>query len=675
MLCPLLPSNLMMRTRLASFHPSTQVSLAFMEHMKLQFGEHSYESAKIHDIAGKFSRGEVSKKETFSIILDTIRNHDDLRHDLMSILNHEEARWGPGDFDLPQQTVPQFLQPAHQPQMRLPSLSALWDSNRRDYTPLAPMTYSGNSARASFEYTGGEDGVGAKCCEDSQLYADSAMPSHFDSVSSNDLFTSQPGTLGPKFQSNSSPSPNFANGFAADPADVDLGGTWKPQQSQYLTTWSEVDYGNEWSADRQHMFENEQSTEITQSPRTLSAMRSPVDIHGNQFWDTPLPPFRQQEQFDAQLLPALRISSDVSPTSSSAAMSAEMPPPASLPGRGMSSLDGKLEETPATPKENHSLEDVRGHKIASKRRKKTIKVESTMDPRRSKGSGDFVHGLCGKRFATRSKVKKHHWGNRNDDLDTKTGCWAKHNKPDVNWDDHPSCRIELKPRVVKESRNLPKPSRIEIRRESAEHKAPVVPAMVPTYPTTPFESSMQQNHAREQVDMSDPSRPSGQYADTSYLPYHTHRLPTRSSFESLLSAVNLASQIEAPVPQGRNDSLVHQLDAQAAAAERGSQYLPAWAFSTVQSDDDLGFGGPLPPPASRYVSDRAVPDHARAASKGLPHPSHVSRYGHSQVAASPTTLQHHARDDTASADVMNEVPSDDPGLYPWERRSSMQWSG
>ncbi|KAH7068730.1 hypothetical protein FB567DRAFT_158057 [Paraphoma chrysanthemicola] len=652
-----------------------QVSLAFLENMKLRFGEHSYESAKIHDITRKFGRGEISKKETFSIISDTIRNHDDLRHDLLAILNHEEARWAPGDFDLPQEPVPQFLQPAHQPQMRLPSLSTLWDSSRRDYTPLAPMTYSSNSAHASFEYTGGEDGVGTLCGEDTQLYADSAMPSHFDSVSSNELFTRQPGALGPKFLSNSSSTPNFAHGFAADQANVDLGGTWKPQQSQFFTTWSVVDYGDEWSADRQHTFdENERSAEIAQSPRTLSAMRSPVDVQGNQ-WDTPLPPFRRQEQFDTHVLPSLRISLDLSPTSTSAAISAEMPPPASLPGRDMSSLDGKPEETPATPKENHSLEDARGPKIASKRRKKSIKAESTMDPTRNEGSGDFVHGLCGKRFATRSKVKKHHWGNRNDDLDTKTGCWAKHNKPDANWDDHPSCRIELKPRMVKEPRALPKPSRIEDRPESTEHKAPVVPAMVPTYRTTPFASSMQQNHACEQAQMSDPSRPSGQYAETSYLPYHTHRLPSRSSFESLLSAVNLASQIEAPVPQGRNDSLVHQLDAQAAATERGSQYLPAWAVSTVQSDDDPGFGGPLPLPASRYVSDRAIPDHARASLKSLPHPSHMSGYGCSPMAASPTTLQQHTRDDTASADIMNEVPSDDPDLYPWERRSSVQWSG
>lgn len=47
--------------------------------------------------------------------------------------------------------------------------------------------------------------------------------------------------------------------------------------------------------------------------------------------------------------------------------------------------------------------------------------------------GQFVHGLCGKSFNTRHAVKKHHWGSRMDDRETTTGCWAKHKKPDVSW--------------------------------------------------------------------------------------------------------------------------------------------------------------------------------------------------------------------------------------------------
>lgn len=52
----------------------------------------------------------------------------------MDIFVHPEARWAPGDFDLPTEqqtqphleTFPQLLQSTHQPQLRLPSISSNW---------------------------------------------------------------------------------------------------------------------------------------------------------------------------------------------------------------------------------------------------------------------------------------------------------------------------------------------------------------------------------------------------------------------------------------------------------------------------------------------------------------------------------------------------------------------
>jgi hypothetical protein len=53
--------------------------------------------------------------------------------------------------------------------------------------------------------------------------------------------------------------------------------------------------------------------------------------------------------------------------------------------------------------------------------------------RTSKAEGGFIHAICGKGFHSRSAVKKHHWGPKTGDLATTRGCWAKNKKPAVTW--------------------------------------------------------------------------------------------------------------------------------------------------------------------------------------------------------------------------------------------------
>jgi hypothetical protein len=63
------------------------------------------------------------------------------------------------------------------------------------------------------------------------------------------------------------------------------------------------------------------------------------------------------------------------------------------------------------------------------------------------------------------------------------------------------------------------------------------------------------------------------------LPYNTSQLQMRGarrSFDTLLTAVNVASSIESPTPQGRNDSVVSHLDAQVASTELQPQPSPYW---------------------------------------------------------------------------------------------------
>jgi hypothetical protein len=112
-----------------------QVVYKFLDNIKLRFGEQSTEVITILNILGTFRAGEISKKDTLVAIRLTLGDQADLKQDLLNILFHRQAGWAVGDFDfglrqpLDQASPspsPQFLQPAHQSQMRLPPISPLW---------------------------------------------------------------------------------------------------------------------------------------------------------------------------------------------------------------------------------------------------------------------------------------------------------------------------------------------------------------------------------------------------------------------------------------------------------------------------------------------------------------------------------------------------------------------
>jgi hypothetical protein len=188
------------------------------------------------------------------------------------------------------------------------------------------------------------------------------------------------------------------------------------------------------------------------------------------------------------------------------------------------------------------------------------KIKLKGEQTRSEVRGPYIHSLCGKGFASRSKVKKHHWGAKLDDLETTTGCWAKNNKPNVSWNEDSSCKEgTIVPRIVKKTTHP-----MSGQKES-EQKAPVAPTMIPMLHDLP----------QTVVDALTPDKKT-QYIPQDINSYHTHRLPTRSRFDSLLTAVNVASRIDAPRPQGCNDSLIPHLDAQAVAAESNRQYVTSW---------------------------------------------------------------------------------------------------
>ncbi|KAH6865597.1 hypothetical protein BKA58DRAFT_224484 [Alternaria rosae] len=437
-----------------------QVVYIFLNNIKLRFGEHSTEVISILNILGTFRAGEMSKKDTLVAIRHTLGDHADLKQDLLNILFHREADWGVGDFDfgfrqpLEQPSPsPQFLQPAHQPQMRLPPISPLWHEVGHAY-------YS--------------------------------QP--WSSV-----------TNGPMLDHVQSPTGNHSNSPAIS-YQTQLSPTLSPRKGPTTTA----------------------------SPSVLGV---PVAVPIGQPIDDMLPPSKKRRCHQSSTTQA---KGKEEPREEDAKIARHMSPSTETTDRL---------SVPPQPE-------------------KKIKEANTSSQGRG---GPYIHGLCGKGFSGRSKVKKHHWGKKLDDLETTSGCWAKNNKPNVSWNEHPSCRDGVAQQKL--SSAVPKP-------RTVTQKAPLVPPMVPT--------SEDRNHFF--ADTSRPCRESEQPIEDMGA-YHSHRLPTRSSFDDLLTAVNVACEIDAPQPQGRIDSVVSHLDAQAAAAEYNRQYITNWqAASDDRRGESLPYG-------------------------------------------------------------------------------------
>lgn len=106
--------------------------------------------------------------------------------------------------------------------------------------------------------------------------------------------------------------------------------------------------------------------------------------------------------------------------------------------------------------------------------------------------------------------------------------------------------------------------------------------------------------------------------------FHSHFMPPTSPFETLLTAVNVASNIEAPVAQGRHQSIVNQLDAQALATERSEHDFPAWAVPPCQHREEGENQQHFQPAPFQYGHDFDISPVHTSMWMGAPHP-HVGR--------------------------------------------------
>jgi hypothetical protein len=250
----------------------------------------------------------------------------------------------------------------------------------------------------------------------------------------------------------------------------------------------------------------------------------------------------------------------------------DMPPPSRKRRRINSSAPFKTEEITRDDSAEASARASPPAKVPSKRTaQRQAKKKAEEDQAQSAVGEPYIHSICGKGFASKSKVKKHHWGYKMDNLETTSGCWAKHNKPDVDWNEHVSCREGAPPPCA-----VKKPTESRSRKKALTQNAPVVPTMIPSLEDLP-----------QAVYDAVNQRKADQHNFQDVGSFHSHRLPTGGGdFNSLLTAVNVASYIDAPRPQGRNDSVVDHLHAQAAAAEETRQHVTSWIDASHSHEDE-----------------------------------------------------------------------------------------
>ncbi|KAF2830490.1 hypothetical protein CC86DRAFT_315813 [Ophiobolus disseminans] len=535
----------------------TQASLGVAEICQIRFGEHSHETTAIYETLGRFGRGEIAKKDAMSIVAATLGTHYDLKCELTDILKHKDSQWGPGDFDLsllnmPElpnpQTAPPFLQPNHQPEMRLPSMSTLWESHHDPTSPVSQADFNDSSIHGTLEESNSQNHPLAPIEHAHQQGSSPNVPSS-PAVSAPTRSTAPVELICPAVEHTAIQSLH-----PHDNRDEPMGGEDSTAQQQLsVESWERTQYNQNWAHHGvEHSFEHEQSSiSAPYSPAVSYEARHPHNLNQGQLSPSCSP--------EPSVLGASFAIPIGQPT-------VDMPPPPRKRNR-KSSL--------AKVKAVKQQDDFEGEPVSRdiQHEEAGAGLKASRNP--PDESGQYIHSLCGKGFVTRSKVKKHHWGGKINNLETSTGCWAKHKKPNVDWDDHPSCK--------EGPHSSTKAKKIKRQSMAPEDRAPAVPAMATRGVDSPPRVTDLEN-VPEPVEeaLNSPSRVS-RYAPGDHLPYHSHQFP-RSPFENLLTAVNLASNIEAPVPQGRNDSVVSQLDAQALAAERAGQYLPTWSYSSYQCD-------------------------------------------------------------------------------------------
>jgi len=452
---------------------------------------------------------------------------------------HPAARWGSDDFDLPVQPsmqaslnpAPQYLQPTHEPQMRLPSFSSWFSGTQNDQFASLPTFdgYNGSGRVQSFVSSPALPIPPPFQMSNSttHLWPDSDIDAVYTGLHDHD--------------------------YVAPPAQTAFRNPW--ENSTYADDWT--NNGFEFAADNTNFDGQSQA----QQPPTLPVHeRHQVSLLQPHHVRTYTMPALPQQETPQTLNASQHMASPTDHDPFHTVQLEKQPEGLHAPPTPSS------QSPPSTSRTEDEVETAEAEEA------------STVDRGQSLGL-PYVHNLCGKAFSTLSGVRKHHWGKKARDLNTTTGCWAKHNKPNAAWDDHPSCGDGRSKSVV--TKIVPHTTARRKTKVSLSQSTTPSVIDVPQFEPLPGFPTLEDlpHTVAQAVNAGLATESSTQEPD---LIHQTPLIASRRSFDTLLTAVNMVSQIDAPKPKGRADSIALNLDAQVAATEQHHPFVPYMTSASSQ---------------------------------------------------------------------------------------------
>ncbi|KAH7135893.1 hypothetical protein B0J11DRAFT_611750 [Dendryphion nanum] len=531
------------------------LALRFLDNVKAHFGEQSKTSTIIHGILGEFKRGKETKRNAYLVIRDQLEGVHQLQTDLDALLCHKDACYDVRDF-LPEEssyTVPSpkddtnvqppqavqlpFLEPQHHPQLPVAPQPSLFSDDRYIQYSI-PLSFPQPTINPDFLYS--------RYVQDPPSFQQPDLRDFkghsYEYVQSNLGAQNFEYFHQPAISPHGNQSANFHQQFPV----YDVNGYSLParpysqpaveSQLHHLPTgeaWDQIHFEQQEIRGPTEVFQyydHHTLPSSTNHPSTppLEAHESSTLGASSSVLHTPDP-----VSFDQSL------AETVSPNKydSNAYTGAQLLDPGKEPVVHQGSP-----HLPVTPLP--SQEDV-----------------SNLIRKRPSKEAKFVHSICGKKFTTRHAVKKHHWGIILNNIHTTTGCWSKNGKPNIDWDHHPSCKEQVQPKFRTRG------NRQELQPNLVAKIAPATPA-TPTRISNSYELPTLHDLPNKVMEsLYAPSSAQFPLQDEILL-YYNSRLPNvtqnvglnRSGFDALLTAVNVASEIDAPAPQARNDSIISNLD-------------------------------------------------------------------------------------------------------------------
>lgn len=428
------------------------------DHTQSTFGEDSSEWTNICQGLKEFTAGRLSKREAYGTMVGVLGNNQSLKQGLEDFLHHRDALWEPGDFDQPAagadhetaaQTSPDFLQPQHQPQFRLfPTPTAWGSSSSQQAVPSQQQMESINPALLRSRAHHDLDRA-APLPQHSEPYEMMINPygwysgygGHEDYRVDNSYHLKE-----------ASHAPNNWNSFFIPnglPSSATLPTSETPSLYQYITD-STIQLQNPSTY-------NYRTEDIGfSSPKSLGTEQPRYSYSVNEYNDNVMEWHGNGSSYLSESVNFPGPSQE-----SRTSLIANNEPTAQFAPAYQSSPDETLYPLRVpyvTPLGHETADKKRSRKCSVASRtpdlppaaaeasmaemqspSPTVKDDDTQ-PKKKGGKSrvaredcHFIHGLCGKAFRDRSAVKKHHWGKKVGDPLAVTGCWAKHNKPNVEW--------------------------------------------------------------------------------------------------------------------------------------------------------------------------------------------------------------------------------------------------